>query len=88
MPDTESDAPVTKRDYMLDGSPEAVAIVREARRLPPLTAEGRPCSCGISADGSETTHGRGPVGVGSEVIAHRAYPDECHVLPPGGGEPS
>lgn len=30
-----------QRDYVLDGSPEAVAIVREARGLPPITSPER-----------------------------------------------
>lgn len=34
--DAEHHMTETKADYLLDGSPEAVAVVREARGLPPL----------------------------------------------------
>jgi hypothetical protein len=34
--------PGTQADYLLDGSPEAVAIVREARGLPPLDTRDLP----------------------------------------------
>lgn len=42
------------------------------------SAESRPCSCGISVVGAETSHA-------SEAIAHRAYPEECIVISPGIG---